>query len=79
MASMQRYVVVQEHEEAWLVRHQEADLYRYPTQEEAELAALALANDATQRGSAATVLIMPARDETVELERSEQNRRYSGM
>jgi hypothetical protein len=79
MDGMQKFVVVQEHEEAWLVRHQEADLYRYPTQEEAELAALALANDATQRGSAATVLIMPSRNLAVELERTEPSRRYSGM
>jgi hypothetical protein len=76
---MQRYVVVQEHEEAWLVQHQNTSLYSYPTREEAELAALALANDATQRGVAAAVLIMPTTDVTVEVQRAQQTRRYSGM
>jgi hypothetical protein len=76
---MQRFVVVQEHEEAWLVQHQNTSLYCYPTREEAELAALALANDATQRGVAAAVLIMPTTDVTVEVQRAEQTRRYSGM
>jgi hypothetical protein len=79
VAALERFVVTQEHEEAWVVQHREIDLYRYPTQAEAELAALALANDATQRGSAATVLILPATDVTVEVDRADQNRRYSGM
>lgn len=77
---MQRYVVVQEHEESWCVRHDGADLYRYPTQDEAQGAALALANDAMQRGAAATVVILPGKpDLSVKVERTDKARRYSGM
>jgi hypothetical protein len=76
--SMERYVVTQEHEGLWWVSHQDAKLYCYPTQEEARLAALALARDATQGGAQATVLVMPSSTE-VEVHDTRTLRRFSGM
>lgn len=56
---MERFVVVQENE-TWLVSHKDERLYTYLTREEAERAALALANNAVENGTPATMIIMPA-------------------
>jgi hypothetical protein len=60
VAVLQRFVVTQETDELWLVKDDRASsLYCYPTEAEARSAALALAKSATERGAAATVLIVP--------------------
>ena len=45
---MERYFVTREHEDLWWVSHRDTNLYSYPTEQEARLAALALAHDAAQ-------------------------------
>lgn len=75
---MARYVVTQEHEELWWVSHGDAKLYCYPTEEEARLAALTLAKEATQGGAQASVLVMPPSTE-VEVHDTRKLRRFSGM
>jgi hypothetical protein len=61
---MKRYFVTQEHEDLWWVSHRDTHLYSYPTEHEARLAALALAQDAAQAGAPAMVVVMPPRAET---------------
>jgi hypothetical protein len=60
---LQRFVVTQDDEELWSVRQDGADLYCYPTEDEARSAALALASQATEAGAAASVVIVPRRPE----------------
>jgi triosephosphate isomerase len=77
---LQRFLVMQEHEDLWWVRHNETNLYSYATEEEARAAALALANHATRSGAAATVVIVPPKtDLRVELEFTQAKRRFTGM
>jgi hypothetical protein len=56
---MERYFVTREHEDLWWVSHRDTNLYSYPTEQEARLAALALAHDAAQTGASAMVVVMP--------------------
>ena len=56
---MQRFDVVQMQEDLWSVVYQGQALYQYTTEEEARWAALALATDACETGSQASVVITP--------------------
>ena len=75
---MERYVVTQEHEELWWVSHCEKKLYSCPTEEEARVAALALAKAAAARGIQSTVLVIPPSTD-VEVHETRTRRRFSGM
>jgi hypothetical protein len=75
---MHKYVVRQEHDELWWVSLQEKKLYFYTTEEEARSAALALARNASQSGTQATVLLLPS-DTRVEVQDTRKPRRFTGL
>ena len=75
---MERYVVTQEGEELWWVSHRNEKLYCYSSQDEARLAALALARDAAHGGASASVVIVPPSCD-VEVEDIRPVRRVIGM
>ena len=57
---MQRFEVIQMREDLWSVMYQGQTLYQYTTEEEARWAALALATNACETGSQASVVITPS-------------------
>jgi hypothetical protein len=56
---MERFVVTRAHEDLWWVSHGDKKLSSYSTEEEARVAALALANEAAARGLQSTVVVVP--------------------
>jgi hypothetical protein len=76
--AMERFVVTQEHEELWWVSHREKKLYSYRNEEEARVAALALANEAAARGVQSTVLVVPPLTEVEVLDTRTQRRSTGG-